>query len=162
MTGPARGNSQRIANVTLDERTVVRRSPEVEHERAVAIFDILEDNYFDLVGGEAGPYHLRLAIEENRLVFAVQSTSELLFARVQLPLSSFRSIVKDYFTVCESYYAAIKTASPSRIEAIDMGRRALHDEGAELLRERLAGKVELDDDTARRLFTLICVLHIRG
>lgn len=162
MSEPNRDGGRRIAVVTLDERTVVRRSAEVEHERTVAIFDILEGNHFALVDGETGPYHLRLAIEENRLVFAVHSADERPLARVPLALGGFRRVVKDYFTVCESYFAAIKTSSPSQIEAIDMGRRALHVEGAELLRLRLAEKIEVDVDTARRLFTLICVLHIRG
>jgi uncharacterized protein (UPF0262 family) len=154
--------TRQIVNVVLDERTVVRRSPEVEHERAAAIFDLLEGNRFSLSDGAVGPYNLHLGIEENRLILAVHGADDQSSARFQLPLVSFRRIVKDYFTVCESYYAAIKKSSPAQIEAIDMGRRGLHNEGAELLRERLAGKIELDEDTARRLFTLICVLHIRG
>ncbi len=162
MTDGTPSKTRCIVNVTLDERTVVRRSPEVEHERAVAIFDILEENRFALLGDDNGPYHLHLAIEENRLLLCVQTADQRPLSRIQLPLSSFRSIVKDYFTVCESYFAAIKKASPGQIEAIDMGRRALHNEGAELLQQRLADKVDLDGDTARRLFTLICVLHIRG
>ncbi len=152
----------RIAKVTLDERTVVRRSPEVEHERAVAIFDLIEENRFAPVGDHGGPYSLHLGIEENRLVLDIRTEGDQPLGKVILALSPFRRIVKDYFTVCESYYHAIKTASPSQIEAIDMGRRGLHDEGAVLLRERLAGKIDVDPNTARRLFTLICVLHIRG
>jgi len=152
----------RIAKVTLDERTVVRRNPDVEHERAVAIFDLLEENSFAPVEIGGGPYHLHLCIEEDRLVFDLRSARGKALGKVALALAPFRRIVKDYFTVCESYYAAIRTASPSRIEAIDMGRRGLHDEGSALLRERLAGKVEIDHNTARRLFTLLCVLHIRG
>jgi len=161
---PAEGGDaqRRIAKVTLDERTVVRRSPEVEHERAVAIFDLIEENHFAPVGDHGGPYSLHLGIEENRLVLDIRTEADEPLGKVILALSPFRRIVKDYFTVCESYYHAIKTASPSQIEAIDMGRRGLHDEGAVLLRERLAGKIELDPNTARRLFTLICVLHIRG
>jgi uncharacterized protein (UPF0262 family) len=132
---------QRIANLTLDERLVVRRSPEVEHERAVAIFDL---------------------VEENRFVIDVRSQADDPLQEVTLPLTPFRRLIKDYFTVCESYFNAIKTATPSQIEAIDMGRRGLHNEGSELLQERLAGRIEVDFDTARRLFTLVCVLHIRG
>jgi len=161
---PAEGGdaARRIAKVTLDERTVVRRSPEVEHERAVAIFDLIEENHFAPVGDHGGPYSLHLGIEENRLVLDIRDQGDEALGKVILALSPFRRVVKDYFTVCESYYHAIKTASPSQIEAIDMGRRGLHDEGAVLLRERLAGKIDLDSNTARRLFTLICVLHIRS
>jgi uncharacterized protein (UPF0262 family) len=154
--------SPRIVNVTLDEHTVVRRSPEVEHERAVAIFDLLEDNYFAPLGDDRGPYRLHLAIVENRLTIGIEAADGGEIDRVALALNSFRRLVKDYFTICDSYYAAIKRSSPARIEAIDMGRRGLHDEGAELLRQRLADKIDIDFATARRLFTLICVLHIRG
>jgi uncharacterized protein (UPF0262 family) len=156
------GGCRRISKVSLDERTVVRRSAEVEHERAVAIFDLIEENRFSPVDCDGGPFSLHLSIEENRLVLDIRTEDENPISRIMLALGPFRRVVKDYFTVCESYYAAIKTASPSQIEAIDMGRRGLHDEGAELLRERLVGKVEIDANTARRLFTLICVLHIRG
>jgi uncharacterized protein (UPF0262 family) len=159
---PTTDPGRRIAKVTLDERTVVRRSPEVEHERAVAIFDLIEENFFSPAGDNGGPYSLYLGIEENRLVIDIRSESEDQLGKVILALSPFRRIVKDYFQVCESYYHAIKVSSPSQIEAIDMGRRGLHNEGSDLLRERLAGKIELDNNTARRLFTLICVLHIRG
>ena len=162
MTDSDPTNCQRVSKVSLDERTVVRRSAEVEHERAVAIFDLIEENRFAPAGCDSGPFSLHLSIQENRLVFDIRTEDEKPIGRVLLALGPFRRVVKDYFTVCESYYAAIKTASPSQIEAIDMGRRGLHDEGAELLRERLAGKIEIDGNTARRLFTLICVLHIRG
>jgi uncharacterized protein (UPF0262 family) len=155
-------SDQRIAKITLDERTVVRRRPDVEHERAVAIFDLLEENSFATVAGHPGPFHLHLSLEENRLVLDIRNTAEEPLERIVLPMSPFRSIVKDYFLVCESYYNAIRTATPSRIEAIDMGRRALHNEGSEVLRERLADRVTIDLGTARRLFTLVCVLHIRG
>ncbi len=144
------GNNQCLANVVLDERTVVRRSPEVEHERAVAIYDLLEENYFAPVGHE-GPFNLHLSIEENRLKLDIRDEADQPLTAINLALSPFRRLVKDYFTVCETYF-----------EAIDMGRRALHNEGSEVLRERLDGKVALDFDTARRLFTLICVLHIKG
>ena len=156
------GAGQRIVNLTLDEGLAGRRSPEVEHEREVAIFDLIEDNRFALVDGGPGPYNLHLAVAENRLVLDVRDDADRPIAEVALSLVPFRRIIKDYFTVCESYFSAIKTAPPSRIEAIDMGRRGLHNEGSELLRERLAGRIEIDFDTARRLFTLICVLHIRG
>jgi len=154
--------SPRIVNVTLDEHTVVRLSPEVEHERAVAIFDLLEENHFAPHGDDRGPDQLRLAIVENRLAIGIEAADGSEIEGVALALNSFRRLIKDYFTVCESYYAAIKRSSPARIEAIDMGRRGLHDEGAELLRQRLADRVDIDFATARRLFTLICVLHVRG
>ncbi len=154
--------ARRLIAVELDDALVVRRSPEVEHERRVAIYDILEDNDFALVEGGAGPYRLSLGVEENRVTFDVRDGSDARLARFRLPLTPFRGVIRDYFTICESYYEAIKTASPSRIEAIDIGRRSLHDEGAEILRERLAQRAEVDADTARRLFTLICVLHVKG
>jgi uncharacterized protein (UPF0262 family) len=152
----------RIVKIELDERTVVRRNPDVEHERTVAIFDLLEENRFVPAGDLEGPFHLHLSIEENRLIFDIRSDRDEPLTKITLPLTPFRAVVKDYFTVCESYYAAIKRASLTQIEALDMGRRAVHNEGSELLRERLDGKIELDQNTARRLFTLICVLHIRG
>ena len=155
-------DDQHLIDVQLDEETLVRRSPEVEHERAVAIFDLLEENAFALVDGADGPYRLRLGIHDNRLRFDIRDEADSHLVAVQLSLTPFRSVIRDYFTICESYYDAIKTASPSRIEAIDMGRRGLHNEGAELLRERLARRVQIDQGTARRLFTLICVLHVRG
>jgi uncharacterized protein (UPF0262 family) len=155
-------SDQRIAKILLDERTVLRRNADIEHERAVAIFDLLEENSFAPAAGAPGPFHLHLGIEENRLVLDIRSTAEEPIERVLLPLTPFRSIVKDYFLVCDSYFKAIRNASPSRIEAIDMGRRALHNEGSELLRERLAERVAVDLNTARRLFTLLCVLHIRS
>ncbi len=150
-----------IVNIALDEKSVVRRNPDIEHERAVAIYDILEQNTFAPIGDFSGPYSLHLRLEENRLIFDIRDVEEQPLGSIALALAPFRRIVKDYFTVCETYFDAIKTASPSRIEAIDMGRRGLHNEGSEVLRERLAGKVAVDFDTARRLFTLLCVLHIR-
>jgi len=154
--------SDRIARITLDERTVVRRKPEIEHERAVAIADLLQDNNFAPASGAKGPFHVHLGIEEGRLVLDIRDKAGKSLERALLSLLPLRSIVKDYFLVCESYYNAVKTASPQRIEAIDMGRRALHDEGSAMLRERLAERVAVDFNTARRLFTLVCVLHIRG
>lgn len=153
---------QRIVKITLDERSVVRRNADIEHERNVAIFDLLEENLFAPSSGAAGPFHVHLGIEENRLVLDIRSAEGEVLDRVVVALTLFRSIVKDYFLVCESYFNAIRTASPSRIEAIDMGRRALHNEGSELLRERLADRVAIDLNTARRLFTLLCVLHLRA
>jgi uncharacterized protein (UPF0262 family) len=153
---------QRIAKITLDERTVIRRNADIEHERAVAIFDLLEDNSFAPAAGHDGPFHLRLGIEDNRLVLDLRDLEDRPLERIVLPLAPFRGIVKDYFLICESYFSAIKRATAAQIEAIDMGRRGLHNEGSELLRERLAEKVAIDLGTARRLFTLVCVLHIRG
>jgi uncharacterized protein (UPF0262 family) len=155
-------NDQRIAKITLDEKTVVRRNADIEHERAVAIFDLLEENSFVPVAGYPGPFHLDLGIEDNRLILDIRDTGDTSYERIALSLTPFRGIVKDYFLICESYYNAVKRSSPVQIEAIDMGRRGLHDEGSALLRERLAEKVALDADTARRLFTLLCVLHIRA
>jgi len=152
----------RIIGLSLDERTVVRRNADIEHERAIAIFDILEENLFRHLGGIEGPFHLQLSIEDNRLILDIQSEARVSLDRITLPLSGFRKLIRDYFMVCESYFQAIRKSSPSQIEAIDMGRRGLHNEGSEMLRERLADKIELDHNTARRLFTLICVLHIRG
>ncbi|BBK31489.1 uncharacterized protein (UPF0262 family) [Stella humosa] len=153
---------QRIARVTLDEHTVLRRNPDVEHERAVALFDLVEENRFALVDGPAGPYHLHLAIADSRLRILVRDAQDQPLVEILLPLLAFRRIVRDYFMICESYYAAIRRSTPSQIEAIDMGRRGLHDEGSRLLRERLADRATIDHATARRLFTLVCVLHIRG
>jgi uncharacterized protein (UPF0262 family) len=153
---------RRIVDIALDEHSLARRSPEVEHERAVAMFDLLEDNDFHLVGSDEGPYKLHLGIFEQRLVFDVRSADNQKLRDIVLSLTTFRKVVKDYFLICESYYDAIKKRGPSQIEALDMGRRGLHNEGSELLRERLAGKIEIDLDTARRLFTLICALHIKG
>ncbi|MBL8628942.1 MAG: UPF0262 family protein [Rhodospirillaceae bacterium] len=153
-----------IVKLVLDEKTFVRRRPEVEHEREVAIFDLLEDNTFCLKGDgiHQGPYHVRLKLAEDRLRFDIRDALENAVKEIIFPVKPFRMVVKDYFIVCESYYDAIKTSSPSQIEAIDMGRRALHNEGAQMLLERLSLDAELDHTTARRLFTLLCVLHIRG
>ena len=156
----ARPPARRIVDISLDEESVARRSPEVEHERAVALFDLLEENDFALVG-EPGPYKLHLGIFEQRLVFGVHGADDRKLRDIVLSLTPLRKVVKDYFMICDSYYAAIRKLSPSQIEALDMGRRGLHNEGSELLRERLDGKIELDLDTARRLFTLICALHLR-
>jgi uncharacterized protein (UPF0262 family) len=155
-------DARRLASVTLDERSLAYVSPDVDHERRVAIFDLLEDNAFDLGERGRGPFHLHLSIAENRLVFDIADHSETQCAVFALSLTPFRKIVRDYYFICESYFQAIKSASPSQIEAIDMGRRGLHNDGSQILQERLKGKVEVDFDTARRLFTLICVLHWKG
>jgi len=153
----------RIVSLDLDEKTVLRRSPEIEHERAVAIFDILEGNRFAPLGHDGGPYGLKLGIEDRqRLVLDIHSEAGDPIERVTLSVAPFRRIVKDYFQICESYFDAIKRLSPSQIETIDMARRGLHNDGSDMLSERLRDKVDMDQDTARRLFTLICVLHIRG
>ncbi|MEQ8394905.1 UPF0262 family protein [Thalassobaculum sp.] len=156
------GDDARIVHISLDERTVIRRSAEVEQERAIAVYDLLEDNRFRPRDGGPGPYHLRLFIEENRLVFDVRDTADAPRTQIALHLAPFRRVVKDYFQICESYYDAIKRLTPSQIEAIDMGRRGLHNEGSQMLRDRLDGRIAIDHDTSRRLFTLLCVLHIRG
>ncbi|HEU0157775.1 MAG TPA: UPF0262 family protein [Hyphomicrobiaceae bacterium] len=152
----------RLSAITLDSSSIKRGSSGIEHEREVAIFDILESNFFSLEGRDEGPYTLNLSIAEDRLVLAVgQQASDSVFT-VVLSMTPLRRVMKDYFIVCESYYRAIRTAPPSRIQAIDMGRRALHDEGSRVLLERLKGKITVDNDTARRLFTLICALHWKG
>jgi len=152
----------RIVEVCLDERSIARASPEVEHERAVAVFDLIEKNSFAPEGHDGGPYRLRLALVEQRLVLEITTADGAAVVTHLLSLTPFRKIVKDYFLICESYFAAIRSASPVQIEAIDMGRRGVHDDGARILQERLAGKVQVDGDTARRLFTLICALHWKG
>lgn len=154
-------DTRRIAKAVLDEGTAGRRGARVERELEAAISGLLEGNRFAPVGSPEGPYNLYLSTTENRLVFDVRDLEDGRLVRFTLPLGSFRSIVRDYFTLLDSYFEALKAAPPPRIETLDMGRRALHDEGGELLRERLAGKVDVDSETARRLFTLICVLHIR-
>jgi uncharacterized protein (UPF0262 family) len=160
--GRDKGKTGRLAAVTLDEASLGSASDEIEHERRVAIYDLLEDNSFRPTGHEGGPYALHLGISGARLMFDIRLADGTPVIAHLLSLAPFRRIVKDYFTVCDSYYAAIRTATPDRIEAIDMARRALHDEGSTLVTERLKRKVDLDFDTARRLFTLITVLHWKG
>jgi len=150
----------RISAIALDEKSVVRRTPAIEQEREVAIADLLEASLFKPRGATCGPYHLMLGVKENRLVFDISHEDGGKIGRILLSLVPFRRIVKDYFLVCDTYYKAIRDASPSQIESLDMGRRGLHNEGTELLINRLNGKIETDFDTARRLFTLICVLHL--
>ena len=160
---PESGREQaRLIDIELDE-SIGRSTPDVEHERAVAIFDLIEENSFWPVNDTGtGPYRLKLSLAEQRLVFAISRQGGELVATHILSLTPFRRIVKDYYLICESYYAAIRTSTPSQIEAIDMGRRGLHNDGSQTLVDRLAGKIEIDFDTARRLFTLVCVLHWRG
>jgi uncharacterized protein (UPF0262 family) len=159
--------AMRIAEITLDEHSVLARSEAVENERAAAISDLLKDNSFAPESGLSGPFAMHLAVEENRLNMEIRSLADGSSAdeaseTIVLPLAPFRRIVKDYFLICESYYKAIRDRGVAQVEAIDAGRRALHDEGADLLIERLAGKVAIDHATARRLFTLLCVLHLRA
>ena len=152
--------AHRLQSIELDEESLSSASRDQEQERQVAIFDLLEENYFEPAGAETGPYDVKIALIENRLAMAISGPG---YAQTHLlSLSPFRTVIKDYFMICESYYAAIRNATPAQIEAIDMGRRGLHNEGSTLLQARLQGKVKTDLDTARRLFTLICALHWRG
>ena len=156
-----------ISHIELDDRNLPPPTPEIEQERKVAMFDLLEDNSFDLPKRDDrmvpdGPYRVGLSIKEKRLVFDIATEDAQKAAEFRLSLSPFRQVVKDYWAICESYYDAVKNMPPSQIETIDMARRGIHNEGARILQERLEGKAEVDTDTARRLFTLICVLHFGG
>lgn len=156
-----------ISQIDLDDANLPPPTPEIEQERRVAMFDLMEENSFTLPARDgrevpAGPYKLGLAIREKRLVFDIATEADEKAAEFHLSLSPFRQVVKDYFQICESYFNAVKTLPPSQIETIDMARRGIHNEGSRVLRERLEGKVSVDEDTARRLFTLICVLHFGG
>ena len=155
------GPTRRIVSIHLEDASALRQSAEAEQERAVAIFDLIEENEFAPAVDHPGPYHLILAVADNKLVFDVRDAAEAEIYKFILSLTPFRRIIKDYFVVCESYFKAIRNAPPSQIEALDMGRRGLHDEGSALLQQRLKDKIETDHDTARRLFTLICALHIK-
>jgi uncharacterized protein (UPF0262 family) len=156
----------RLVDIKLDERTILWRNADIEQERRVAIFDLLEGNVFQPVAAADydyhGPYKLMLGVEEGRLTVGISSADDAGLEAFVLPLAPFRRTVRDYFAICDSYYQAIRQASPQQIETIDMARRAIHNDAAEALKERLEPKVIVDFDTARRLFTLICVLHIRG
>jgi uncharacterized protein (UPF0262 family) len=157
----------RIIHIDLDDSNLPPPTPEIEQERKVAMFDLMEDNHFALPAKEgrdvpSGPYRLGLSIKERRLVFAVAQEDESVAGEFHLSLGPFRQVVKDYFQICASYFEAVKTLPPSQIETIDMARRGIHNEGARVLQERLEGKATVDKDTARRLFTLICVLHFGG
>ena len=153
---------RRLVAIELDEASITRGNTNTEHEREVAIYDILDTNTFEVDGRNDGPYTLKLSIVEDRLHFIVDTEPATGEHTFMLSLSPLRRVMKDYFIVCESYYQAIRTAPPSRIQAIDMGRRGLHDDGSRQLMERLKGKITVDHDTARRLFTLICALHWKG
>ena len=156
----------RIIDITLDERTILWRSADVEQERRIAIFDLIEENRFaphrSYPGGYAGPYRLSLSVEEGRLVLAIKSENGGALETLILAMGRFRRSIRDYFAICDSYYQAIRSSTPQQIETVDMARRAIHNDAAELLKTRLDGKIDVDFDTARRLFTLICVLHIRA
>lgn len=152
--------NQSLKSILIDEDSLAAASRDQEQERQVAIFDLLDGNYFEPAEAAGGPYDLKLSLVENRLAFDIAGPDYE--RRHLLSLSPFRGVIKDYFMICDSYYAAIRNSSPQQIEALDMGRRGLHNEGSALLRERLEGKVKTDLDTARRLFTLICALHWRG
>ena len=154
--------NRRLIDVELDE-TIGRSTPEIEHERAVAIFDLIEENSFTPIGDTGdGPYRLKLSLVEKRLVFDIFREDGKWVTTHILSLTPFRRIVKDYYMICDSYYEAIRSATPTKIEAIDMGRRGLHNDGSNTLRERLYGKIDIDFKTARRLFTLLCVLYWKG
>jgi uncharacterized protein (UPF0262 family) len=152
----------RLIAVTLDEASIGRGTPDQEHERQIAIYDLVEDNRFAIPDHEGGPYALRIALHESRLLLDIKTAEGDTIRTHILSLTPLRRLLKDYFMICETYYRAIRTASPQQIEAIDMGRRGLHDEGARLLSERLEGKITCDNGTARRLFTLITALHWKG
>ena len=152
----------RIAEIGLDDTLGRRARPEQEHDRAVAIQDLLDENVFRLSDGPGGPYRLELGVDGGRLLIRVRALAEEETTVFGLALGPFRRIIKDYFTICDSYFEAIRVMTPSQIEAVDMGRRGLHNEGAEKLMDRLKGRAEIDITTARRLFTLLCVLHARG
>lgn len=153
----------RLVDIVLDEASLAAASADAEHERRIAVFDLMEANVFEVEGVEDGPYALTLSLHDGRLVLDVARASDKQSVRaLVLSLSPLRRVIKDYFLICDSYHQAIRNSTPAQIEAIDMGRRGLHNEGSELLTQRLAGKFKVDFDTARRLFTLICALHIRG
>jgi uncharacterized protein (UPF0262 family) len=159
---PETKQRDRLIDILLDERSIGRTSANVDHEREVAIFDILDANSFALAGHDDGPYKLTLSIAEDRLVLTINNETSTAPITHMLSLTPLKRVMKDYFLICDSYYQAIRSLPPSKIQAIDMGRRGLHDEGAQLLVNRLDGKITVDTDTARRLFTLICALHWRG
>jgi len=159
---PRARSASRIAEIVLDEHSVLRRAPQIEREREIAVNDLLADNHFAPVGSNGGPYHLTLGAADNRLVFSIRHITGGAPGRIMLSLTPFRRVVRDYFLVCESYYAALAEAQPARLEAVDMGRRGIHNEGSTLLTEKLKGKVDVDFETARRLFSLISVLHLKA
>ncbi|VTZ22147.1 conserved hypothetical protein [Methylocella tundrae] len=162
MSGTDPGARNRLVSVTLDEASIGRSTADKEHERQIAIYDLLEENSFGVPGHDAGPYALKIGLQDSKLVLEILDEGNAPLVAHILSLTPLRGLLKDYFFVCESYYAAIRTAMPGQIEAIDMGRRALHNEGAQMLIERLKGKIDCDIDTARRIFTLVAALHWKG
>ena len=162
MVDSAAPSPDRLIEIKLDPKSLGRASANVEHEREVAIFDILDGNSFALEGQQSGPYKLHLSLSDDRLQLAVNNEADVSVATHQVPLTPLKRIMKDYFLVCESYYEAVRSAPPNKIQAIDVNRRSLHDEGSKVLVEKLQGKITLDNDTARRLFTLVCALHWKG
>ncbi len=164
MSGPSSkdDSNNRVVAITLDEDSIGRSGPDIEHERAIAIYDLVEKNFFAPEGDAEGPFTLHIGINDNRLMFDIRRQDGSPVVVHLMSLTPFRRIVKDYFMICDSYHQAIRTATPDKIEAIDMGRRGIHDEGSRTLIEGLEGKVRIDFETARRLFTLISVLHWKG
>ncbi|MCB1528156.1 MAG: UPF0262 family protein [Hyphomicrobiaceae bacterium] len=161
--GPVEQPSRaRLFAIDIDDKSIARNNANIEHEREVAIFDLLDGNSFTVTGRDDGPYRLRLSLVDNKLQFDVGTQDDENILSHGLSLTPFKRIIKDYFMVCDSYYEAIRSAPPSKIQAIDMGRRSLHDEGSRTLQEKLSGKIDVDFDTARRLFTLVSVLHWKG
>jgi uncharacterized protein (UPF0262 family) len=158
----AERSRDRLSEITLDTKSLGRTSANIEHEREVAIFDILDGNAFRVDGMDAGPYKLHLAIVDERLLLSIKADGDGGAAEHAVALTPLKRIMKDYFMICESYYEAVRSAPPARIQAIDVSRRALHDEGSAVLRDKLLPKIVIDDDTARRLFTLVCSLHWKG
>ena len=150
----------RIIDVKLDDRTIIWRNADVEQERRIAIFDLLEENFFK-VDGHDGPFRIMLRVEDNRLAIDLNDAESAPLETIRLGLARFRRPIRDYFAICDSYFKAIRSDTPHGIEAVDMARRALHNDASELLREALSNRIGMDFDTARRLFTLICVLHIK-
>lgn len=159
--GDRGADTMRIVRIDLDERSLARATADIEHERKIAVYDILEENCFEPLGAGAGPFELALSIIERRLVLDIKREGGEPLGQIHLSMTPFRKIIKDYFMLCESYYDAIRNAAPAQIETVDMARRAMHNEGSEILRDRLRDKIRLDENTARRLFTLICSFHLR-
>ena len=161
--GDCGADTMRIVRIDLDERSLARATADIEHERKIAVYDLLEENCFEPLGAGAGagPFELALSIIERRLVFDIKREGGEPLGQIHLSMTPFRKIIKDYFMLCESYYDAIRNAAPAQIETVDMARRAMHNEGSDILRDRLQDKIRLDENTARRLFTLICSFHLR-
>lgn len=152
-------SEHRLVSVEIDDETLAASGPDAEHERRVAIFDLIEANSFEVIDQDQGPYALHLSMQERKLVFDIRTEAGAAVHAFLLSMNPFRGVIRDYFMICESYYEAIRNSTPHQIEAIDMARRGIHNEGSELVEQRLEGKVKVDFDTSRRLFTLICALH---